>query len=341
MSLYGSGKWSILSIDRSNIMERFVGLIGLGYWGKNILRNLYDIGALHTACDLSLDVLNEKKQKFPGINYTQQFLSLLADPQIRAVVIASPAATHYEFVKQALDAKKDVFVEKPLALTVKEAEELAVLAGKDNKILMVGHILQYHPAVIRLNEFIKNGDAGKIQYIYSNRLNIGKIRTEENILWSFAPHDISAILMLLKEEPVKVSAFGCDDLNRGIYDTTMTNLEFKSGIKGHIFVSWLHPFKEQKLVVVGSKAMVVFDDTSQEKLFVYPHKIQWVNGKIPVAHKAEYHVLPVAQDEPLKEELLHFIDCVKTRQTPRTDGLEALRVLRVLELIEKSLRNNK
>ena len=153
---------------------------------------------------------------------------------------------------------------------------------------MVGHILQYHPAVIKLKEVIDSGELGKIHYVYSNRLSIGKLRTEENILWSFAPHDISVILMLLNEEPVNVSAFGGDYLNKGIYDTTMTTIEFRNGVKGHIFVSWLHPYKEQKLVVVGSKAMAVFDDVSSEKLFLYPHKIEWLAGKIPVATKADY-----------------------------------------------------
>src|SRR4030067_2493311 len=178
---------------------------------------------------------------------------------------------------------------------------------------MVGHILQYHPAVIKLKEVISGGDLGKIQYIYSNRLNIGKLRTEENILWSFAPHDISVILMLLNEEPINVSAFGGDYLNKGIYDITLTNLDFKNEVKSHIFVSWLHPYKEQKLIVVGTKAMAVFDDVSNEKLFLYPHRIEWVEGKVPVAQKADYKVITFEKAEPLEEEFRHFIDCVQNR----------------------------
>ncbi len=205
---------------------------------------------------------------------------------------------------------------------------------------MVGHILRYHPAVIKLKEIISSGTLGKIQYIYSNRLNIGKLRTEENILWSFAPHDISVILMLLDEEPIKVSAFGGDYLNKGIYDITLTTLEFPNNIKAHIFVSWLHPYKEQKLIVVGSKAMAVFDDVSKEKLFLYPHKIEWKEGKIPVAHKAQYEVIPFEDGEPLKLELIHFTECINNRQTPLTDGYEGLRVLKILELAEKSLRGS-
>ena len=202
---------------------------------------------------------------------------------------------------------------------------------------MVGHILQYHPAVIRLKELISQGELGKVQYIYSNRLNIGKVRTEENILWSFAPHDISVMLMLLEEEPVKVSSFGGEYLNLNIYDTTLTTLEFKNAVKGHIFVNWLHPYKEQKLIVVGSKAMAVFDDVSDEKLFVYPHTIEWKNGKTPIAQKADYVVIPVESAEPLKRELEHFIQYLRGRKRPKTDGLEGLKVLNILTLAGETL----
>ena len=286
-----------------NYNEKFIGLAGLGYWGKNILRNLYEFGVLHTACDINVTTLSEHKKKFPGVKYINSFDELLHIPRIRAVAISTPAASHYELVKKSLKAGKDVYVEKPLALTVCESQELVKIAEKEDRILMVGHILQYHPAVVKLKELISSGELGKMEYIYSNRLNIGKLRTEENILWSFAPHDISVILMLLDAEPLSVTAFGGDYLNKGIYDTTLTTLEFKSGVKGHIFVSWLHPYKEQKFVIVGSKAMAVFDDVSKEKLFLYPHKIEWKDGKIPVAQKAEYQVIPVKSEEPLKNEL--------------------------------------
>jgi UDP-2-acetamido-3-amino-2,3-dideoxy-glucuronate N-acetyltransferase len=222
-------------------------------------------------------------------------------------------------------------VEKPLSLTLEEGRELLTLAKSRKRILMVGHILQYHPAVVKLKQMISAGVLGKIRYVYSNRLNIGRLRTEENILWSFAPHDISVILMLLGEEPVRVCAFGGDYLNAGINDVTITFLEFSNGVKGHIFVSWLHPFKEQKLVVVGSKAMVVFDDMSKEKLFLYPHKIEWEHGKIPVAHKADYQVIPVRHDESLRLEVKHFLECVRMRKKPKTDAQEALKVLKVLK----------
>jgi len=319
--------------------NKMVALVGAGYWGKNLLRNLYELSILHSVCEIDKEIIRERKKIFSDVYYTASYKEILNNKEIKAVAIATPAATHYQMVKEALLADKDVFVEKPLALNIEEGKELVTLAKEKNKILMVGHILQYHPAIIKLKELIKNGDLGKIQYIYSNRLNIGKLRTEENILWSFAPHDISVMLMFMEEEPIKVEAFGEAILNKGIYDVTITTLEFKNGIKGHIFVSWLHPFKEQKLVVVGSKKMVVFDDITKEKLFIYPHKIEWKNGKIPVAHKAEFYTVDVEQTEPLKEEMKHFIECVLERKTPKTDGEEGLRVLRVLSFCEKSFKN--
>jgi UDP-2-acetamido-3-amino-2,3-dideoxy-glucuronate N-acetyltransferase len=319
-------------------MEKNIALIGLGYWGKNIFRNLVELGVLHTACDSNPDIINEYKLKFPDVNFTTSIEKVISDLEIKAVIIATPAATHYELAKKAILSHKDVFVEKPLALTVKEGEELVELAERNGSILMVGHVLQYHPAIEKLKEIISKGELGKIQYIYSNRLNIGKFRTEENILWSFAPHDISLILSLVGGDPINVKAFGGDYLNSGIYDITLMWLEFASGIKAHIFVSWLHPFKEQKLVVVGSKAMAVFDDVSKEKLFLYPHEIEWKDGKIPIAKKADYKVIPVEDVEPLKLELSHFIDCVKSRKRPKTDGYEGIKVLKVLELAEKSLK---
>lgn len=317
--------------------NKFIGVIGLGYWGKNIFRNLHDMGMIRIACDISPEVIKEYKKMFKDVRYALSVEDILSDPAVQAVSIATPAITHYELTKRSLLAGKDVFVEKPLALTSEEGMELMEIAEKEKRILMVGHILQYHPAIIKLKGLIESGKLGKIQYIYSNRLNIGKLRTEENILWSFAPHDISAILMFLGEEPVKVSAFGNDSLGSGVYDTTVTSLEFKTGIKGHIFVSWLHPYKDQKLIIVGSKAMAVFDDISKEKLFFYPHKIEWKKGYKPSALKADHEVIPVADGEPLRLELEHFVECVRNRKRPKTDASEGVKVLKVLESAEKDL----
>ena len=321
--------------------NRDTALVGFGYWGKNILRNLHEIGTLHTACDSSTENIEAFKLKYPDVNFTDSFDEVLANGEIKAVALATPAVTHFDMARRAIMAGKDVFVEKPLSLTVEDGTKLNAIAKENGRIIMVGHILQYHTAVIKLKELIDNGTLGDIEYIYSNRLNIGKLRTEENILWSFAPHDISVILMLLGKEPTTVSASGSASLTEGIYDTTMTTLEFEGNVKGHIFVSWLHPFKEQKLVVIGKKAMAVFDDIIEEKLLLYPHKIEWQEGNIPVARKAEHEVVEVTAGEPLRAELEEFAICRAEGRTPKTDGEEGLRVLKVLEAAEKSIAEGK
>lgn len=307
-----------------------IGLIGLGYWGKNIFRNLVEMNQLHTACDMDATVLQKWKLKEPKINFTLNPKELFNNSQIKAIMIAVPPAQHFMLAKEALLAGKDVFIEKPMTLTMEEGEELVTIAAKEKKILMVGHILQYHPAVVKLKELVASGELGKLEYVYSNRLNLGMMRTEENIWWSFAPHDVSVILSILGEVPKEIHAFGSDIVQKGIFDTTLVDLEFPGGVKAHIFVSWLHPFKEQKMVVVGSRGMVVFDDGTDEKLFLYPHKIEWREGKIPFAHKAEYQVVPIQMQEPLRLEINHFLNSVETRVKPITDGEEGLRVTSVL-----------
>ena len=322
-----------------NTEQKQIGLIGAGAWGKNHLRNLYNLGVLNTVLETAEGITNQLKKEFPETNYVTDLKPFLGNKEIKGVVIAAPAELHFHLTKECLLAGKDVLVEKPLALKVAEGEELVKIARENKRILMVGHILQYHSAVIKLKEMIEGGELGQIRYIYSNRLNIGKLRTEENVLWSFAPHDISLILMFMGgEEPTRVEAHGGSYINNNIFDTTMTTVEFKNGVRGHVFVSWLHPFKEQKLVVVGSEKMVVFDDVSKEKLFIYPHKIKWEKGKIPVAQKEDYITLDIELKQPLEEELKHFIHCVETRETPKTDGKEGLKVLKVLEQAQKRLQ---
>ncbi len=320
--------------------QRFpiVAIIGGGAWGKNVIRNFNELGVLHTICDIREDVLTVHKRLYPKTNFTTQYGDILDNERINAVVITTPAASHYELAKQALRARKHVYVEKPLALHVQEAEELVALAEKQKCILMVGHILRYHPAVNKLKEIIDSGELGNIKYVYSRRLNIGRIRTEENILWSFAPHDISVILFLLDEQPESISATGAGYVKTDIADVTLTAMDFASGVKCHIFVSWLHPFREQKLVVVGGKKMAVFDDLTKEKLFLYPHKIQWQH-RIPIACKADVETVPVDMSEPLKLECQHFLDCIKNNQTPMTDGHEGLRVLSILHAAQESFNN--
>ena len=314
-----------------------VAVVGAGYWGKNLVRNFHGLSALGAVCDSDGERLESFKSQYPGVKMFRTFSDVLRDQMIRAVAIATPAEAHADTVKEALLAGKDVFVEKPLCLSVEEGKQLVGLAKKQDRILMVGHLLWYHPAVLKLRDLIRAGELGRIQYIYSNRLNLGKIRREENILWSFAPHDISVILGLLNEMPDVVMAQGGNYLHQQIADVTISLLSFPSGVKAHIFVSWLHPFKEQKLIVVGDRKMAVFDDMEKkDKLLLYPHSIDWKNN-IPVANKADALPVELGQGEPLRAECQHFLDCVATRTKPRTDGDEGLRVLSVLNQCQQAL----
>ncbi len=318
-----------------------VAVVGSGYWGKNLVRNYDRTGALKVICDTNKDTLASFKEQYPKVETVLSYGEVLNNKDIDGIVIATPAETHFTLAKEALLAGKHVYVEKPLVLNEGEAEELIVLAKDKNLILMVGHLLQYHPVFVKLRELATTGELGRINYIYSNRLNLGKIRREENILWSFAPHDISMILSLLGEEPEKVIATGGNFLHNHIADVTTTHLEFPSGAKAHIFVSWLHPFKEQKIVVVGDNKMAVFDDTLpwEEKLLLYPHKVEWENN-IPVPSKAEAERVEIPQDEPLFLECKHFLDCMESGKAPRTDAKEGLRVLKVLNASQKSLNEH-
>lgn len=319
-------------------MRKGIAVVGCGYWGKNLVRVFSQLGALRCVCDT--DETRFRAIAFPGEppRFTGDLAEVLHDPAIDALAVATPAVTHYDVVKQCLAADKDVLVEKPLALSVEQGQELVTLAEKSARILMVGHILLYHPAVTKLRQLIQQGALGRILYCYSNRLNMGLIRTEENILWSFAPHDISVMLYLLGEEPVAAEAEGQSYLTPNVADVTLSRLRFRSGASGHIFVSWLHPSKEQKFVVVGSEQMAVFDDTAEKKLLLYPHRIDWAS-RMPKAVKGEAVAVELETAEPLKQECQHFLDCLANRQTPLTDGREGLRVLKVLGACQKSLEN--
>ncbi len=315
-----------------------IALLGAGYWGKNLLRNFNDLGVLNAVVDPNPIIQEWIKKEYPHLKLYNAPHQVLANHEIKAVAIATPAETHAYLVREAILAEKDVYVEKPLCLKESEAQELVSLADSKGHILMVGHLLWYHPAINTLKSIIDEGKLGRIRYIYSNRLNMGKLRREENVLWSFAPHDVSVILGLLNEFPEEVQAHSGNYLHRKIADVTVSLLTFPSGVKAHIFVSWLHPFKEQKLVIVGDHQMAVFDDTKpwEEKLALYPHKVEW-KDKIPEAVKAECKFIEVEKYEPLKAECEHFIECIKRRSNPLTDGLEGLRVLRVLNACQEAI----
>ena len=315
-------------------------VIGGGYWGANLIRVFHSLGVLDRICESNPARGCELAALYSDIRVEQSVAPILDDASIDAVVIATPAETHFTLAQQALRAGKDVFVEKPMTLRSADTEKLIAIAASNGRVLMVGHLLEYHPAILRLQELIGEGQLGKIEYIYSNRLNLGKVRREENALWSFAPHDISVMLLLLNEMPIQVTASGGTYLQPNIADVTVSTMLFGGGTRGHIFVSWLHPFKEQKLVIVGEKRMAVFDDVAKtDKLQLFNKRIDLVGGQFvverPVGTPVEF-----SSDEPLKAECLHFIECVANRRTPRTDGYDAWRVLRVLEASERSLSMN-
>ncbi len=321
-------------------LTHFIAVVGAGYWGKNLVRNFNELGVLKTICDGSPDIQKQMRGAYPEIAVVADIEDVLQDDAVKAVAIAAPAIYHYELARKALFADKHVFVEKPLSLTYEEGKSLVQLATEKKKIIFVGHILQYHPAVIRLKEIINKGIIGRLQYIYSRRLSLGKIRREEDILWSFAPHDISIILSLAGEEPTYVDTVGSNFLHAKIADVTMTNLKFPSGIGAHIFVSWLNPYKEQKLVIIGGNGMLVFDDTEpiETKLVHYPHVINWENGQ-PVPQKAEKIAIDIKDiwEEPLKAECKAFLNAIETGIKPLTSGEEGLRVLKILERSQESM----
>ena len=314
-------------------------LIGAGNWGANLARVFHELGVLRIICDSSEKILLKNSAQYPGIITTNSYLEVLTSPEINAVVIATPAEQHYFLAKKALLSDKHVFVEKPLSITAQEGEDLVNTSKKKNRILFVGHILQYHLAVKTVKKMLQIGELGKLQYIYSNRLNLGKIRREENILWSFAPHDISVILSLVGEEPVEVTAAGTNILHPEIADTTVTNMKFPSGVGAHIFVSWLHPFKEQKMVIIGDRKMIVFDDTApiSQKLILYPHQISWEGG-IPIPEKKDGSCIDLSKNwvEPLTSEGRAFINAINGQKS-LTDAEEGLRVLKVLQRAQTSM----
>jgi UDP-2-acetamido-3-amino-2,3-dideoxy-glucuronate N-acetyltransferase len=315
-------------------------LIGAGYWGKNLARNFNALNVLHTICDASQATLDSYGPDYAAVRRTGSFDAVLADPAITKVAIAAPAVYHFKLAKAALLAGKDVYVEKPLCLEISDAEELVRLADEHRRILMVGHLLQYHPCIIEIRRLVREGELGRLQYITSNRLNLGKIRQEENALWSFAPHDVSVILSLLGDRlPEQVRCVGGSYLTPHVADTTLTSFHFSEDVRAHIYVSWLNPFKEQKLTVVGSRGMVVFDDTKpwREKLVMHCDYLTWSDGRRPTPSKREGTVPIIAEHEPLREECRHFLECCATRTTPRTDGQEGLRVLQVLKAAQASL----
>ena len=319
-----------------------IAVMGAGAWGRNIVRTLAELGHLAAVCDPSTDCLEAARrlvgEKAKGARWISRAEEILDDREIAGVMVATPAETHFEVGKKVLAARKDLFVEKPLTVDLKKGEGLVKAAEKAERLLMVGHLLEYHPAILRLNEMIQGGELGEIRYVMSHRLNLGKIRTRENALWSFAPHDISVILRIAGKMPFEVISTGGAYVSPNIPDITLMQMLFDNGVRAHIYVSWLHPFKEQKLVVVGSKKMASFCDITKE-LTLYDQRVEWKEGQ-PVPVKGDGHKMEFSRAEPLAEECRHFIECIRTRTVPRTDGRKGLEVLRLLHAAQKSLSTN-
>ena len=320
-------------------MKKNIAVVGCGHWGKNLVRNFSDLGSLAAVCDPNAEVARKYADQYLVKNCS--FSEILHDVSIEGVVLAVPATLHASMAIQVMNAGKHAYVEKPLAMNNLEAETMIASAEENGVQLMVGHLLQYHPIFMALRALVESGEMGALQYIYSNRLSFGKVRSEEDVIWSFAPHDISMILSLVGQEPDTVRTESTSILQPDIADAAIVHMEFNSGLKAHISVSWLHPYKEQKLVVVGKKAMAVFDDTKPwvEKLALYRHVVR-SSGSLPSLEKAEVEYVEVSQSEPLRNECQHFVDVVSGDITPLTNGKEGLGVLNVLSAASLSQSKN-
>ena len=321
-------------------MKKNIAVVGCGHWGKNLVRNFYELGVLASICDFRPEIVENFSKKYNIQN--SLFTEIINNPNIKCVVLAVPAKHHARMAIDAMKQGKHVFVEKPLAMNEAEATSM-IDTAKENKVhLMVGHLLQYHPIFKKVKDIVQRGEIGEINYLYSNRLSFGKVRNEEDVVWSFAPHDISMILSLVNQDPKFISTQSVAILQNNIADLATIHIIFKSGLKSHISVSWLHPYKEQKLVVTGKTAMLTFDDTKpwNEKLSILRYKAEMTHGSL-VLNKDDLEFVKVFEDEPLKNECQHFIDVVTNNLKPLTNEIEGLRVLKVLTAATQSQKDNK
>ncbi len=320
-------------------MKKNIAVVGCGHWGKNFVRNFSELGVLFSICDPSSEVADKYASQYNVKKST--FTEIINDPNIKGVVLAVPAQLHASMAIEAMNKDKNVFVEKPLGMNEVEVEAMIATAKKNKVRLMVGHLLQYHPIFKIIREYVGSGKIGEIKYIYSNRLSFGKVRAQEDVIWSFAPHDISMILSLTGQEPEYVSTNATSIFKKNIADIATIHLQFKSGLKSHISVSWLNPYKENKLVVVGQSAMLVFDDIKpwHEKLALYPYEVVSSKNLINLKN-SNVQYIKVTEEEPLKKECQHFIDVVEKDIQPLTDGAEGLGVIKVLSAASRSQIKN-
>jgi UDP-2-acetamido-3-amino-2,3-dideoxy-glucuronate N-acetyltransferase len=325
-----------LQADSLTAGRRRVAVIGTGSWGRELVRTFAELGALRAVCDS--DPARLAVQPNGTVKHYGRVEDCLRDTDVSAVAIATPAVSHFELVRSALQAGKDVFVEKPLALTVRDGQELVRHATNSNRILMVGNVLRFHPAVGKLKDMIDAGVLGRVEYICSSRPSIDRLRAEENILWSFGPHEVSVILGLLGELPTAASCQGGDYVGRGVSDVTISQFQFAGGVRAQVFVSQLRPLKEQRLVVVGSEKMAVFDESAPDRLVTYPRR-DW-KYPVPTAEEAPGEPVPIVVTEPMKTECEAFLASLDSRLPPAGDGSEEIQVLEVLDACERSLSND-
>jgi predicted dehydrogenase len=318
-------------------------VVGLGYWGPNLARNFASIEGCELAwcCDPSNEALARVAGRFPQARLSGDLSEVLSDPALDAVALATPVPSHAEFAVRVLEAGKHCFVEKPLAQSVADAERVVAAAEAADRVLMVGHLLEYHPGVQRLKQLVDSGELGeRIYYIYGNRLNLGKLRADENALWSLGAHDVSVVLYLADEEPWEVVAHGESYVQAGVEDVVFCFLRFPSGVSAHLHLSWLDPHKERRFTVVGSRRMATFDDMAREgKLQVFDKGFDEGSrgyGEY-ITRTGDIFSPSIPNAEPLRVECEHFVECVRSGRRPRTDGLSGLRVVRVLEELQRSL----
>jgi predicted dehydrogenase len=333
---------------RKNMKKNIeVGVVGCGYWGPNLVRNLRQAQdcELKVLCDINEARLSHLGRLYPEVSTTQRFEDLLGDPELDALVIATPVRFHYEMAKAALSVGKHVFIEKPIARTEAEAQELVNLAESQDLVLMVGHTFLFSPAVRRMKEIIDAGDIGQVQYISARRLNLGLFQKDINVAWDLAPHDISILLYLLDQSPLSVSCQGSSHVSRDIEDVTMMHLNFRKNLCAFIHNSWLDPKKVRQMTVVGSQRMIVYDDTEPlEKLKIYDARVEVPPHYDTFAeftysyHYGDAYVPYIKQDEPLKLECQHFLDCIRNGAEPLTSGRLGLDVVKILEAADESLR---
>ena len=319
-----------------------IGVVGLGYWGPNLARNFANLpgSELRWCCDGSAEARERHAPMFSGARFTGDLEELLADPDLDAVVLATPVPTHAALAERVLRARKHCFVEKPLAQSVAEAERVTAAAAESGRVLMVGHLLEYHPGVRKLKEIAESGALGDIHYVYSNRLNLGQLRADENALWSLGAHDVSVVLHLAGEEPFAMEARGESYMRRGVEDVVFCFLRFPSGLAAHMHLSWLDPHKERRFTVVGSRQMATFDDMELErKVTVYDKGFDESAASYGeyITRSGDIHSPRIANVEPLRVECEHFVECVREGSAPLSNGESGLRVVRVLEALQRSL----